>query len=445
MWLPQLAPGIPAYLAIVEEIARGIRCGALRPGDRLPAHRLLGDLLGLNVSTVTRAYHEAARRGLVSGETGRGTYVLARATEARLFALDQRPLRDLVDLSTNTPPLEQRDVDLARSVAAISAGEAAATLHYLTPGDWLVHRAAAAGWLRSRGLDVDPQHIVVCAGAQHALDVAIGLVGDTDAIAVEAFTYPGLKALARQRQLRLAPLAMDAEGVTPEAFESACRSLPGRLAILSPTLHNPTTATMGLARRVAIVAIARRHDALILEEDVYGLLAEDAPPPLAALAPERVCYISGLSKTIAPGLRIGYLVLPPRLRERLVDAEHHTSWYVSSLSATLATHWLNDGTALARLCRQRAELVARHRIVVDCLGGMDWAGRADCPHVWLRPRRGDSADFVARARAAGVAVVGDAAFSAGRGGGYAGVRISIGAAVNREQLRKGLGALAALE
>lgn len=445
MWLPDLVSGTPAYLAIVEEIARGIREGGLQAGERLPTHRLLADLLGLNVSTVTRAYREAARRGLVSGETGRGTYVLARASEASLFARERTHARELIDLSVNTPTLELRDADLLRSIQALSRGEAAATLHYPGSGDWQVHRAVAATWLRRRGVQVEPSDLVVCAGAQHALEVALSLFDGGGRIVTEALTYPGMKALARQRRLRLQPVAMDGEGVLPDAFEAALRASPGRLAILSPTLHNPTTATMSLARREAIVAIARKCNALIFEEDVYGPLAADGIPALAALAPERVCYLGGLSKSVSPGLRIGYLVLPPGLRSRLTDAGHRTSWFVSSLSLMLATRWLSDGTAEKRVARQRAELAGRFRITGDLLAGSQWTGRPDCPHVWMQPRTRDSAGFVSRALAAGVAVVGDSAFSAGRGCGVRGVRISIGAAPNRERLRQGLETLAELD
>lgn len=444
MWLPQLDPEQAVYLSIADEIARAIRQGQLRPGERLPTHRLLADLLGVNVSTVTRAYREAARRRLVDGETGRGTFVLARSAEAALFALDNRPAADLIDLSTNTPPREARDSELVTAIAALSSGEAATLLHYHTPGDWLVHRSAAANWLGQRGISVEPSAIVVCAGAQHAMDTALSLFEGHEGIAAEALSYPGLKAIARHRRLTLEPLAMDAEGVTPAAFEAACRHASGRAVVLSPTLQNPTTASMSLARRERIVAIARRHDAIIVEEDVYGLLPTDAPPPLAVLAPERVCYVTGLSKTVAPGLRIGYLMLPSRLRERLAEAEHRTSWYVSPLAATIAARWLSDGTAQKRLARQRRELAARHEIVRERLAGLDWHGGPYCPHVWLNLQRRRADELAERARARGVAIVPRSVFAIARMAGPEAVRISIGAAANRKQLALGLAILTSM-
>jgi len=237
-------------------------------------------------------------------------------------------------------------------------------------------------------------------------------------------------------------LSLHAEGILPAAFESACRA-GVRLAVFSPTLHNPTTSTMGLARRLALVALARRWDVTIVEEDVYGLLREDAPPALAALAPERVLYLTGLSKTVAPGLRLGYLAFPRGLAGRMRDAEHHTSWYVSPLATAVATRWMDDGTAWRRLLAQRKEPAARHRLCRDLLGAFTWRGEPHCPHLWLVSPPGGSAAFSQRASAVGVVVVPAEVFATGRQAGD-GVRLSLGAATDRAALADGLGRLATL-
>jgi DNA-binding transcriptional MocR family regulator len=261
-------------------------------------------------------------------------------------------------------------------------------------------------------------------------------------VACEALVYPGLKAAARHWKRRLHALAMDGEGILPSAFEQACRA-GLRLAVFSPTLHNPTTATMSLARRMALVALARKWDVVIVEEDVYGLLGEDPPPALAALAPERVIYLTGLSKTVAPGLRLGYLVFPERLRARRQDAEHHTSWYVAPLSMAVATRWMDDGTAWRRLLAQRKELAARHRLCRELLRNFSWRGDPHCPHLWLETPPGGSDAFAQRASAAGVVVVPAGVFASGRLAAD-GVRVSLGAATDRAALADGLGRLAAL-
>lgn len=443
-WIPDLGGSKgPTYLAVADAIGAAVRRGELRPGDRLPTHRLLADLLGVNVSTVTRAYREAARRRLLGGEVGRGTYVLGVASEAALFALEQRPEGGVLDLSPNTPPPLARDPDLSKALGALDDGAAAHLLHYPTAADTLVHARAAAAWLERRGIETEPERIVVCAGAQHAMDTAIGAFPEIEEVACEALVYPGLKAVARRLRRRLHAMEMDREGVLPASFEAACRS-GVRLAVLSPTLHNPTSATMSADRRRRIVEVARRFDVLLVEEDVYGLLPEGAPPPLAALAPERVIYVTGLSKTVAPGLRLGYLAVPPGLRERWQGASHHTSWYVSPLSSGLASRWLSDGTAWRRLAAQRRELAARHRVCARALSGVEWRGARHGPHVWIPLERGSGDTFAKRALTAGVVVVPASVFAAGRSLAGDGVRVSIGAATDRVSLAEALSRLRAL-
>lgn len=444
IWVPDLSKSSqPTYIAIADAIGDAVRLGQLRPGDALPTHRLLADLMGVNVSTITRAYREAAKRRLVGGETGRGTFVLGVASEAALFALQHRPEGGVIDLSLNMPPAAARDTDLAKALGRLDPVQAARYLHYPAPGEVLVHRQAAAGWLRRRGVEADCEAIVVCAGSQHAMDTAIGLFPEEEELACEALVYPGLKAAARHWQRRLHPVSMDREGLLPEAFEAACRA-GLRLAVVSPTLHNPTTATMGMARRRRIVEIARKWDVTLVEEDVYGLLPENAPPPLVTLAPERVLYLTGLSKTVAPGLRIGYLVLPSGLRDRMREGEHHTTWYVSALTMGLATRWLGDGTAWRRLLAQRRELAVRHRLCGKHLQGFDWLGEPCCPHVWIPSVPQGSAVFAKRALAAGVVVVPAGTLAAGRTPAADGIRISIGSAPDRPTLAEGLSRLAAL-
>jgi DNA-binding transcriptional MocR family regulator len=444
IWVPDLAKSSqPAYLAIAEAIGDAVRLGQLRPGDALPTHRLLADLVGVNVSTITRAYREAARRRLVGGEVGRGTFVLGVASEAALFALQHRPEGGVIDLSLNMPPMPARDADLAAALRRLDPTQAARCLHYPSPDEVLVQRQAAASWLKRRGVEADPDSLVLCAGAQHAMDTAISLFPEQEELACEALVYPGLKAAARHWRRRLHPMPLDEEGLRPEAFEAACRS-GLRVAVVSPTLHNPTTATMGLARRLRIVELARKWDVFLVEEDVYGLLREQAPPPLVTLAPERVLYLTGLSKTVAPGLRIGYLVLPPALRGRMADIEPHTTWYVSALAMALATRWLNDGTAWRRLLAQRRELAARHRLCQEQLQAFRWRGEPHCPHVWLDAPPGGSEAFARRALAAGVVVVPSGVLAAGRLAAPDGIRISIGSAPDRATVAEGLARLAGL-
>lgn len=455
MWLPDLSAATgPTYRALVDALASAIYTGELRPGTRLPTHRLLADLLGVNVSTVTRAYREAARRHLVGGETGRGTYVLGHADSVNLFALPDRGNRQLIDLSVNTPAYPHHhhhshpDRDLERTLAALQAREGMAhLLQYQSAESWRTHRAAAAHWLAQRGLTPDPAHIVLCCGAQHAVASALaGVCARGDTVLVESYTYPGVHALARQLGLHLHALPMDDAGVRPEALDTALRNGVARVAIFMPTLHNPTTVTMPLARREAIARVVRKHDALIIEEDVYGPLPGRYLPPLAALAPQHVRYVGSLSKCVAPGLRAGFLYDASAREQDLVDQLHTTSWLLNPLMARIATEWIHDGTAERRLAWQRKELRLRHRVMQQAMpAGIAWAQPEESPHAWIALPPGQTASvFCERARKEGLAITPAAIFAANRSLPDRHVRLCVGAASGVGELKTALRTLAAL-
>ena len=444
-WLPTLS-GVdgPAYRAIVDQLADAIRRGSLKAGDRLPTHRLMADLLGINVSTVTRAYREAERQRLIGGEVGRGTFVLRAAAEARLFAFADRPQDTLIDLSTNTPPKLAGDDALAKVIAAMmEEGDLERFVDYPTPGDLHLHRLAAEAWLTEHAVKCAAEQIVLCAGAQHAMEAALAAVG-ANVVGCESLCWPGLKAIARSRGLKLHALPMDRDGLVPDALERAAQQ-GLKCVVCMPNLHNPTARTWSMARREAIIAVARRHDLILIEEDVYGALMPVLQPSLASLAPERVCHVSGLSKTVAPGLRLGYLVLPPALQGRQEALEHHTHWYVSPLGTEIARRWIADGTANARLLRQRRELSARWKLVRTILTGNELEGASASPHLWLPFARGRDSQRVADlARRAGVAVVPSETFAAAIHAEPAGIRVSLGAASSRTRLQEALNRLASV-
>lgn len=441
-WLPDLSGrNRVKYLALVEAIADAVAAGDLKPGDRLPAHRDLAWRLGVNTSTITQAYREAARRHLVVGEVGRGTYVLADSAEATLFALkapEQGEAVDVIDLSTNVPAADPEDTALADSMTALlRTGETAVLAGYHPPA--LLRRAAAAGsrWLAERGLPARASDVIPCAGAQQGLlAVLLALAGPGETVLVEALTFPGMKALARQLRLKLHPLPMDDEGITPEGLEAACRLTAARVAVLVPVLQNPTAATMGAERRAAVADVVRRHGVTVVEDDVYGGLTET--PPLAALLPEAGIVVTGLAKVAAPGLRFGCIAGPSRLLKPVKAEVHATSWPSAPLTLALACRWIEDGTALRRAAWQRAEVEARCRLAERVLG----RNLPRSPHQWVSVSS-NAATAAEQARAAGVEVVPAGVFAVGREVPAA-VRVSLTAARTRRDLVRGLERLAAI-
>jgi DNA-binding transcriptional MocR family regulator len=407
-WRPRLARSGPRYLALVDAIAEGLATGSLQRGDRLPTQRDLAQVLHLNLATVTRGIAEAERRGLVNAQQGRGTFV----------AEAPRPLPGAVlDLTLNLPPdpdaspLPRR---LIETTSRLLQGDGArALLRYPELGGSRHDRAAGARWVARRGIDVTADKLVLADGADHALLLGLmALAPRAGRVLAESLCYPGIRTMSAMLGLSIRGLPIDEDGLRPDALERAAADGPAILA-LTPTLHNPTTRTMSEARRREIAEIARRHQLLILEDDVYGFLPQDAPPPFAILAAERTAYVTSFSKSFAPGLRIGYLAAPARdLAEQITNAAHATTCTPASLAAAVASRWIDEGVAADALSATRVELIRRDALAARMLPHGVIGHGTLAPHRWLElPAGWRGAEFVERARQHGVAVRGSDAFT----------------------------------
>ncbi len=439
MWAPRLdGRQGPRYLAILEALAEDCSTGALQQGSRLPTHRELAERLGVTVGTVSRAYAEAARQGLISGEVGRGTFVRGRAE----LAAESESLP--IDLSQNHPPdavAQPQRSALLRTLTSLSRqADVDRLLEYPPAGGGGSDREAGASWVARAGVETSPEEVVVCTGSQHGLTVILAtLLEPGDLLLTEELTYAGVKAVAGLLRLRLEGLPIDRDGLRPDALADACGKGGAKAVYLIPTLHNPTTAVMPEERRREIAAIARRHGLAIVEDDVHGLLPVERPVPLAALAPERTYYLTSTSKTLAPGLRIAYVKAPSNVVPRLVTSLRATTWAVAPLTAAIASMWIRDGTADALVRARRQEAEARQALVRTCLAGADFDTRAEAFYLWLRlaePWRAES--FAAEARARGVILTPAEVFAVGRPAPVQAVRLCTGAVRTRERLTRGL-------
>jgi DNA-binding transcriptional MocR family regulator len=433
-WTPQLGAGGPLYVEIARAIEADVLSGRLRPGDRLPPHRELADRIGVTVGTVSRGYAEAQKAGWISGEVGRGTFVLAR--QASVPGPGKDP--ELVDLSLNLPvdsPIP--DLDLALRALAADGGLEAALCYSLrgTRKD----REAGAAVLQRHGLGVDPEAVILCSGAQHGVGVILETIARPgDCILAESLTYPAFRSLAQARGLRLLPVALDEEGLLPDALDAACRAHRPKALYTIPTLHNPTCSTLSLERRHALVDLARRHDLLVIEDDLYRMLEPTAPAPIASLAPERTLYVTSLSKSFAPGLRVGYLTGPPSLGPRLEEAVWHSVLTPSSLTVALATRWILCGQFDTIAAAKREEARARQALAAQILPEVLVQTAPTAYHLWLSTGASSAEAFALEAQARGVIVAPGTAFHLGPGSPPAAVRVSLSAARDRAELTAAL-------
>lgn len=441
MWIPMLtASDQPRYLALVDAIADAIERGELKVGQRLPPQRRLAWALGLNPSTTQQAYREAAARHLVAGAVGRGTYVLAGSKEATLFRLKRHDAEQaVIDLSTNVPVVDPDNRDLQASLHRLLELEQSGLLeHYLGPEQLLAGRVHGARWLAERGLTLATDELLLCAGAQYALNCVLQSVcEDGEAVMVEALTAPGIKAACRQLRLPVHGVALDEHGLRPDELDRVTRASGARVLVITPTLHNPTSTCMDAPRRQAIAEVVKRHQLLVIEDDVYGALSEQ--PPLYPLLEGRGILVTSLSKTVAAGLRVGWIVAQPSLLAQIEPHSQASHWSVSPLDLHIACQWIADGTAARRLAWNRQETAERWRLARSVLGAALLDDRQASPHVWLAAPAGAEA-LAADCRRRGVEVVPGNVFAIGVDEVKA-VRISLSAATSRAQLKQGLEAV----
>ena len=436
-WSPHLAEiDAPLHERLAAALADDVAEGRVEVGARLPAHRDLAWRLGVGIGTVTRAYGVLERRGLVRSERGRGMFVAGGEAQARTR----------VDLSVNAPPQVFADRLLAATFTALARDVSAEAFARYRPaiGD-LEHRRIMARWLAEHRFAAPVERLILTNGAQHALAIAFAVASREDRVLItEAVTYPGALTLARHTGEVPLAVALDGEGMLPAALEASLSAVSrtGRRAVVyvTPTQHNPTTATMGEARRLDLVALARAHDALIVEDDVYSLFTPPGVSTLAELAPERTFYVNGLSKTLNPGLRLGVLVAPPRCFEAACAGLSATSSMASPISCVVMERWVLDGTAASIGASIRLEAMARATLARDRLEGIVLSETRPGFHVWLPMPLLDAERLARRAEHAGVTVTPPSALMVDPGGALAGLRLCLGAPT-RTQLAEALAIL----
>ena len=435
----------PLYRPLVDALAAQIRSGALPPGTRLPTHRRFAQQHGIALVTATRVYAELAAMGLVSGEVGRGSFVRETALPRGLGVDQQAVAAEVVDLNFNYPALPGQGRLLADGLRRLAGGgDLESLLRYAPHGGRPFERACVAHHLASRGLEVQCAQVLVVDGAQHGLAVtAMALLQPGDVVAVDALTYPGFLVLARMLRLELVALPAAGQGPDPDALERLCARRRVRALYTMPTLHNPLGWVSSASRRRSLAAIVRRHGLLVIEDGAYAFLAESPPPPLAALVPGATVYVSGLSKSVATGLRFGFVAAPAAWVPQLERAIRATTWNTPALVTTLACNWIADGTVARLEADKRRDATARQALAREVLAGIDGAvlhGHPAGYFVWLALPPEVRADRVAaQLLGDGIAVSTAEPFAVGRRVPHA-LRLALGSAAP-EALRAALQAV----
>jgi DNA-binding transcriptional MocR family regulator len=428
------------YRTIADAVAARIAEGRLRPGDRLPPQRAFARRHRIAASTAARVYAELVRRGLATGEVGRGTFVRAAPPPGEPALAEPAAAR--VDLELNFPVLPEQPALLADGLGGLLRPDVlAAAMAPTGPAGTPAARTAAASLLARAGWAPAPERMLFAGNGRQAIAAAIAaLVPTGGRLGVEALTYPVVKGIAARLGVTTVPLAMDASGVTPAALRAAA---PLAAVYLQPTLHNPLGVTMPERRRSRVAALLRDLGTSAVEDDIYAFLRGDLPP-LAAYAPERVIVVDSLSKRVAPGLTAGFAAPPGALADRVAAALRSGGWSAPRFALDAATRWTTDGTVARLEAAKRRDAAARQRIAAEQLAGFTIDADPAAYHLWWRlpdPWRADT--FVAAAAREGIAVTPGAAFTVTPNHAPNAVRLAL-ASPSEPALRTALSTLAAL-
>ena len=369
--------------------------------------------LGVTVGTVSRGYAEATRRGLITDEVGRVTFVQTDAMNRPRDTPMEWPTSDRVggnaiNMATNAIPLAGQEQVFAEGLQEISADpQFAKHLIYRPNLGRADVREAAARWIgETTGLDIPSDQTFITSGTQNGLAVAFHLVAKPgDTVLVERLTYPGIKVTARTMQVRLSGVDMDEDGMIPESLDAAYRALHPRLIVCVPTIQNPLSSVMPDERRREIAEVADRHGVPILEDGIYGFLHDHQPAPIMRYTQTPVYFATGFSKAVSPALRTGFLIAPSSRNDDATGIMAAMSLHAPLLMTELAKRWINSGMVATFEKIVRDEACARQKIAKERLAGLEIQSHPAGFHVWVTlPEPWRSSDFSREAEKRGVIV-----------------------------------------
>lgn len=434
------------YAQLASSLAEAIRSGALRPGERLPPHRELAGELGINITTVTRAMAVLQEQGLVESRPGRGTQVAVPRQVQVQFQSAPSDAPGMIDLSVNRPATDAYTQALATLLPRLASDPRFTGMKEYHPSEGMPWaREAAASWLRSLDVPAQASNVVITEGAQHGIACilrAMTVAGDT--VLADSITYQGINALCRSLGLNLVGVEGDERGMNPQALGEAIATYAPRVLFLVPSIHNPTAITLDAQRRADLLEVLAPHDDLwLIEDDVYRPLLEHRDETFMLRRPARTFYVTALSKCIAPGLRIGFVVAPSEQLQNIATTLRIDCWSISPLNALIATRLIEDRVSEALIAHQREELRERQALLAEHLKGLHYQASDVGTHAWLQlPEPWSASRFARLCREHGVGLLPGGAFSLRHDQSPNAVRINLSAAKSRAQLVQALDVIA---
>ncbi|SFJ60748.1 PLP-dependent aminotransferase family protein [Jannaschia pohangensis] len=407
------------YIVLESAIRAAITRGDLAPGTRLPPVRDLAWKIGVTPGTVARAYSRLTDGGVLEAAVGRGTFVAEVTGPAPIYRefqaleVDSTPHLTGTDetrvvnlLSPHLPSVGQADL-IRRLLGEIAADPPSGMMHYPSHAAERPAREAVRRFLDHPTLGpLEADDITLTNGGQHAIGLVMQavLTGRRPVVLIEELTYPGFRRVAEMLRAEVIPVAMDKDGILPDALEVAARGADVQLLCTSPDVHNPTCIATPVARRREIIEVARAANIQILEDDCYQMQRGDVDS-YRLLAPERTWHVSSIAKTITPALRLGFAMAPRSHRMALRRAAEYSSFGLATPFSDLAARLFVD-PALPGLMAETRDVVGTYvRAAAAILSDHELHWRDDVSFLWLiLPDGWRASAFCRAAEAAGVKV-----------------------------------------
>ncbi|HDR8260098.1 TPA: PLP-dependent aminotransferase family protein [Bacillus cereus] len=386
---------VPKYRQIIDYMKEKIENGEWPIGSKIPSQRQLAKLFHVNRSTVINALDELMADGLIQGQIGAGTIVMNNTWS--LLATNPPPdWSEYVKAGIHKPSkLMVREINEAeanKKLIHLSKGELAPHLFPLETMQSIIKkvseeldyfgyeeqkgfyplREAISQYVRSFGIHASPDSILIVSGALQALQlISIGLLHRKSTVLLEQPSYLYSLHVFQSANINLSGISMDHHGILPNDLLKRIKySQKNNILYSIPCFQNPTGILMSKERRKEILKICEKEQLPIIEDDIYRELWLDESPPAPLKSMDKhghVLYIGSLSKTLSPGLRIGWIIGPEPVIDRLSDIKMQTDYGSSSLSQRVAAEWINEGFYEEHVANVRMHLKERRQIMIRAL------------------------------------------------------------------------------
>lgn len=394
MWKPDRQSNKPLYEQIADHLERRISYGEFPPGSLLPSERKLAEQLGVNRSTVILAFAELRSLGIIESRTGSGTRVSkykwgatpkhtpnwSRYAEGGSFLPNLPFMRRIREALTQYPSL----IDFASGELAseLSPMDEIATLMdkhrytsylgYDNPQGYIPLRQSLVSYLgKHRGIQTTESSILITSGSQQSLYLITQcLLSPGDTVAIEDPSYCYSLPMFQSAGLRLYRLPVDEHGIRPADIRALYKKHRIKMVFMNPNFQNPTGTVLAAERRVQLFEIASELGLPIVEDDPFGLTAYDGNPraPLKSVDPVgSILYIGSFSKIAASGLRVGWMVAPRSIVERLADARQQMDFGLSVIPQQVAAQFLDSAYFEPHLERLRTQLLFKRDLLIEAL------------------------------------------------------------------------------